>query len=341
MTRGLAIGLFALLLAACAREPATERHAFFALGTLVEISVYDPPENTGRALRAVEDLLLAEEHRWRAWGDGRLARINRQLAAGEAVALEAGIFAGIARAMEIAQRSAGHFNPAIGRVVEAWGFNVAEREAVPPPTASVLSAWLPPPTLAALEKTEDGKWRSTDPRLWIDMGAFAKGLAVELAIEVLRQHGIENAIVNAGGDLKVTGQHGRRAWRIGVRAPRGDGVLASIQAAGNESVFTSGDYERVFEWNGVRYHHIIDPATARPARGVTSVTVVHPDAALADAAATALFVAGRDDWASTARSLGIKAVMMVFDDGSIALTPAMRARVAFETPPGSLTVIAP
>ncbi|HEX7031069.1 MAG TPA: FAD:protein FMN transferase [Gammaproteobacteria bacterium] len=325
----MAMCVLLALLAGCAQEPRTGRHAFFALGTLVEISVYDPPEDFDEILRDVEARLLEQEHRWRAWGDGTLANINERLAAGDAVALDAAMLAGIERARDIAQRSGGRFNPAIGRMIETWGFNVEERDAGPPPADSELATLLPPPTLLALEQTGDGLWRSADSRLWIDMGAFAKGLAVETAIAALRGHGIENAVVNAGGDLKVIGQHGARPWRIGVRDPRGDGVLAAVDASGNESVFTSGDYERFFEWEGVRYHHIIDPATARPARGVTSVTVIHSDAALADAAATALFVAGPGEWRATARALGVDKVMIVLENGRVEMTPEMEERVEF------------
>lgn len=333
--------LLALVVAGCAQEPRTERHAFFALGTLVEISVYDPPENIDDILHVVETQLLEQENRWRSWGNGELAEINERLAADDAVALDDAMLAGIERARGIAERSGGRFNPAVGRMIEAWGFNSEEREAGPPPDDAELAAMLPPPTLSALEETEDGLWRSTDPRLWIDMGAFAKGLAVEIAINTLREHGIENAIVNAGGDLKVIGQHGERDWRIGVRDPRGDGVLASIDASGNDSVFTSGDYERFFEWEGERYHHIIDPATARPARGVTSVTIIHPDAALADAAATALFVAGPSEWPAIAHAIGIDTAMVVLENGSVEMTPAMRSRVEFVDSAPRVEILAP
>ncbi|HEX7047980.1 MAG TPA: FAD:protein FMN transferase [Gammaproteobacteria bacterium] len=333
--------LLALIVAGCAQEPRTERHAFFALGTLVEISVYDPPENIENILHAVEAQLLEQENRWRAWGDGELAKINERLAAGDAVSLDDAMLAGIERARDIAEQSGGRFNPAIGRMIEAWGFNSEEREAAPPPDDAELAAMLPPPTLFALEETGDGLWRTTDPCLWIDMGAFAKGLAVENAINTLRQHGIENAIVNAGGDLKVIGQHGERDWQIGVRDPRGDGVLAAIDASGNDSVFTSGDYERFFEWEGERYHHIIDPATARPARGVTSVTIIHADAALADAAATALFVAGPREWPATARALGIDKAMLVLANGDVEMTPMMRSRVEFVDSVPRVEILAP
>lgn len=337
----MVLALILVLTHGCAKTPETQRHAFFAVGTLVEITVFDPPENISEALRATEVALLAEEQRWRAWGNGELAEVNRRLSAGDTVELDAALLAGINRARDIAARSRGHFNPAIGRVVEAWGFNSEERPVGPPPTDQTLVTLLPPPSLNALRRDDNGHWITDDSRLWIDMGAFAKGLAVETAIETLQANGVRNAIVNAGGDLKTIGRHGERAWRIGVRHPRGNGVLAALEALDNESVFTSGDYERFFEWKGERFHHVIDPATARPARGVTSVTIVHADAALADAAATALFVAGANDWQATARALGIDKAMLVLDDGRVMLTPDMQSRITFEDMKMNVEVIAP
>ena len=141
---------------------------------------------------------------------------------------------------------------------------------------------------------------------------------------------VENAIINAGGDLRVIGQHGNRPWRIGIRHPRESRILASIEVSGDTSVFTSGDYERFFEVDGQRYHHIIDPRTGYPASSTTSVTIIHSNAATADAAATALFVAGPDQWPSTARNMGIRYVMLIDKQGTIHMNPAMQSRIHFE-----------
>ena len=330
MTRSVFSFLLALLLAACEQGPSVERHAFFALGTLVEITVFEPAANIDIALHAAEKSLLANEQRWRAFGEGDLAAINARLATGNNVSLPPEISAGVHRAQQLADLSDGHFNPAIGGLVKTWQFHVEERPNAPPPSDAMIAAFLPAPRMEALQVDENGSWHSDDPRLWLDMGAFAKGLAVEQAINVLREHGVANAIVNAGGDLKAIGRHGKRAWRIGVRHPRGEGVLAALELHDNESVFTSGDYERFFEWQGERYHHILDSSTGRPARGIISVTIIHSDAALADAAATALLVAGPGGWTAIARKMGVDKVMVVLDDGSIVTTSSMQQRTTVE-----------
>ncbi|RLA35603.1 MAG: FAD:protein FMN transferase, partial [Gammaproteobacteria bacterium] len=168
--------------------------------------------------------------------------------------------------------------------------------------------------------------------------ASAKGYGADSAIGRLRDLGITDALVNARGYLPVIGRRGDRPWRVGVRAPDG-GLLAAIEVTNGESVFTSGTYERQFEHAGVRYHHIIDPRTGYPARGLSSVTLIGRDGAEADAAATALLVAGAN-WPRTARTLGVEAVLAIDEQGGLQATPAMARRLQFQDePPPSLGVV--
>jgi thiamine biosynthesis lipoprotein len=127
----------------------------------------------------------------------------------------------------------------------------------------------------------------------LDLGAVAKGWAVDRAIDILMARGVRNAIVDAGGDLRIIGNRpGKEYWRIGVKHPRNPGALLLTFDLRDTAIVTSGDYERFFEAGGVRYHHILDPSTGRPARGCQSVTVLAPTATEADACATAAFVLG-------------------------------------------------
>ena len=182
--------------------------------------------------------------------------------------------------------------------------------------------------------------RSSNSGVELDLGAYAKGYAVDIAIEALRKRGINNAIVNAGGNLRLIGSKGKRPWRIGVRDPRGTGVIASLETHGDEAVLTSGDYERYFDYQGQRYHHLIDPRSAAPARGALSVTVVANNGMLADAASTALFIAGPEQWRETARALGIEAAMLIDDQGVVHITQALMQRIHFEKdPPPRINVV--
>jgi len=319
------------LLAGCGRaaDEQETRHRFTAMGTLVDVTVWGAdPAVADTAAREVEALFHALDHEWDPWADGALGRLNRALAAGEPAVADPGLAALLAEAAVLTETSGGLFDPAIGALVRLWGFASDEdRPTAPPPAAEIaarLAGTLPLPALLG-----PGGAVSGPPGAQVDLGGFVKGVAVDRGIALLRAHGIEHAIVNAGGDLRAIGRRGERAWRIGIRAPRDPGVMAALEVRDDEAVFTSGDYERFFDHAGRHYHHILDPRTGYPTEGIASVTVLHGDAGRADAAATALLVAGPADWPATASALGVAAVMVVLADGAIELTPQMEPRVWF------------
>jgi len=169
---------------------------------------------------------------------------------------------------------------------------------------------------------------ATDPRLLIDLGAIAKGRTVDLAAAALRAHGLTNFIVNAGGNLRAVGTAAGRPWKVAIQNPRGAGALAWLSVQGDESLSTSGDYQRFVTIEGRRYQHILDPRTGWPITGTEAVTVIATNATLADAASTALFVAGRD-WPAVARSLGVTQVLRIDDRGQIEATRSLANRLKF------------
>lgn len=126
----------------------------------------------------------------------------------------------------------------------------------------------------------------------IDLGGIAKGYAVDLAVDRAKNLGIEHILVTAGGDTRISGDRNGRPWVIGIRHPMNkEKVIAKIPLV-NEALSTSGDYERYFDEDGVRYHHIIDPKTGDSAREVRSVTILGPSAIDTDALSTSVFVMG-------------------------------------------------
>lgn len=132
------------------------------------------------------------------------------------------------------------------------------------------------------------------PGVRINLGGIAKGYVVERGVEILRRQGVSNAIVTAGGDSRLLGDRRGQPWMVGIRHPRVDGDIAMSLPLQSEAISTSGDYERFFDDDGVRYHHIIQPATGKPADGVHSATVIGPDAVMTDALSTSVFVMGVD-----------------------------------------------
>jgi FAD:protein FMN transferase len=128
----------------------------------------------------------------------------------------------------------------------------------------------------------------------INLGGIAKGYTVEQGVKLLRRHGVRNAIVTAGGDSRLIGDRRGKPWMVGIRDPRREGVVAVSIPLVDEAISTSGDYERYFDEDGKRYHHIIQPATGEPANGVHSATIVGPDAVITDALSTSVFIMGVD-----------------------------------------------
>lgn len=343
MSRQAIVLLLAALAAGCAREEPVKRHSFLAMGTIVELTLYGVPAPVAeRAHGAIEADFTYMEQTWHAWRPGALGRINTLLATGEWFSGPPSVLPLIVEAQRLTRASGGLFDPGIGRLVALWGFHDdapgAERR--PPEPARIAELVTARPSVLDVE-VRGIRLRGRNPAVRLDFGAFAKGVAVDRAIERLRRLGVHNALVNAGGDLRVLGRHGERPWRIGIRHPRKPGVLASLEVADGEAVFTSGDYERYFTWEGHRYHHILDPRTGRPARGLISVTVVHDDGSEADAAATALFVAGPGGWPAVAARMGIRQVLAVDAQGRLRATPALARRLRIEIRPAPPLEVVP
>ncbi len=334
----LALGTLA---GACGEAPTPVHHRqFLAFGTLIEVSIAGTDADTAaRAMDAVEQEFRYMDDTWSPNRPNALARVNQLLATGEWFSVAPSVRPLIVRSQALYDDSEGLFNPAMGELIHIWGFDQDERPPGPPPPAEQIAAWVrAAPGMDDIEL--DGiRIRSRNPHVRLDFGGFAKGYGVDIAIARLRELGITDAIVNAGGDLRAIGRHGRRPWNVGVRHPRREGMIALIQVEGDEAVVTSGDYERYFEWEGRRYHHILDPRTGYPARGTTSVTVLHRDAGTADAAATALFIAGPGEWPRIARRMGVDRVMLVDSDGGVHLSPAMARRIRWQgAPPEHVSV---
>ena len=324
--------LLIALLTGCERGPSDHQQTLLVFGTLLDIKAYtDRPEHFNKAVSGLEQTFQEMHREWHAWkGEGELVRLNRAIAEGRGSRVSPSLAQLLGNARDYATASDELFNPAIGGLIGLWGFHSDEPPGGPPPAADQIEALLAArPSMRDLQF--DGlELSSGNPSVAIDLGAFAKGYALNLAIDQLREQGIDNAIVNAGGDLCVSGRRGDRSWMIGIRHPLGEGVIASVGVSDGECVLTSGNYERYREHEGVRYAHIIDPRSGYPVRHVASATVISKDGGLAEAAATALSMASPQGWRRIAARMKLKEVMLVDDQGVVYLTPAMRKRVNFE-----------
>ncbi len=157
----------------------------------------------------------------------------------------------------------------------------------------------------------------------IDLGGIAKGYGVDRAMGVLLAHGIQNGLVQAGGDTKALGRKFDAPWQIAIKNPRRQGDVFAVLPVVNQCVQTSGDYERFFVIDGRRYHHILDPRTGRPSQGCMSATVIGPEATFADGIATAMCILGPDEGMALIEELERVEAVLVGMDGRVHLSSGL------------------
>ena len=328
----LSVALLAVLALAGgvrALRPAPDvRETLFVFGTLVEIETHGVAKPKAKAAIAKVGQHLQQMHRdWHAWRPGMLESLNAAIAAGRPYTVDPSLAALLRQGRDLACKSDGLFDPAVGGMVEAWGFHADTPPERDPPADAVVEALLAGHPQMTDLRISGSEVRSVNPAVQLDLGAYAKGAALDLAEQDLQAAGVTDAVLNAGGGVQVIGSHGARPWRVAIRDPFQWGVVAGVSLRPGEALHTSGNYERYFDKGGVRFSHIIDPRRARPMQGIVSVSVLADTGALSDAAATALCVAGPADWPRIAAQMGVAAVMVIADDGKMFATPQMMARL--------------
>ena len=329
-------------LAGCQPEPQTFQHSSLSFGTLIDTSIYGTDSALAeQAFRELDEDFKQLHTSWSPWVAGSLMRMNNLLPSGGFFSADPSVLELIKASIPISEASNHLYNPTIGKLINLWQFHKHDDPDIHPPDAEKIKQLVEAnPQLSDLE-IKGIRIRSHNPAVQLSFGAFAKGYGIDIGIKHLQSLGIKNAILNAGGDLKVIGRHGDRPWRIAIRHPRKPGMIATLDARDGEAVFTSGDYERFYMYKGKRYHHILDPRTGYPATASQSVTVIHNNAALADAAATALFIAGPEQWYDMAKKLGLEYVMLIDADGKVHVSPKMQQRLQFNEAAPTLIVSPP
>jgi thiamine biosynthesis lipoprotein len=259
------------------------------MGTSIQVELWSDDRIAGE--QAV-DAVMAEMHRIdRAMSphkpDSELSRINREAGA-VAVPISEEMAGLIARAIDFSKLSGGAFDITFASVGCLYDYRLGvqpTREALEHARCAVGYQYL-------LLDREARTLRFARAGMRIDLGGFAKGLAVDNGAAILRRRGIRNAIVTAGGDSHVLGDRRGRPWTIGIRDPRRAGEVVAVLPLEDVAMSTSGDYERYFERDGVRHHHIIDPATGRSPDSVRSVTLLGPDGLTTEGLSKSVFVLG-------------------------------------------------
>ena len=226
----------------------------------------------------------------------------------------------------LGEKTGGLFDIAISPIVKAWGFTEAEHLV---PTQAELDALLPltDPTDLILD---EGKAYLRKEGMAVDLGGIAKGYASDKVAELLKEKGVESAIISLGGNVYGIGtKPGGEKWEVALANPLDANDYCGLISIEDQAVVTSGGYQRYFEENGKKYHHIIDPATGYPAEsGLLSVTIISESGTEADVLSTALFVMGLEDAVKYWQENGDFEAIFVTEAGEVVATEG--ADVCFE-----------
>ena len=284
------------------------------MGTRVEVQLWS--EDPQAAVEAI-DAVMAEMHRTDALmstykPESQLSQVNAH-AYERPVQVDADIIDVVQKSLEYSRLSDGVFDVTYASVGYLYDYRKHQH-----PTDAQIAAALPGVDYRqVLIDPEARTIRFLKPGMRIDLGGIAKGWAVDRGIEILRQRGIQHAMVNAGGDTALLGDRLGKPWVVGIRDPRKAGAVVARIPLQDEAISTSGDYERYFEENGKRYHHIIVPGTGKSPDAVRSVTVIGANATRTDGLTKTVFILGVERGMAFIRKLGDVEAVIVDRDGQV------------------------
>ncbi len=254
----------------------------------------------------------------------------------------------ILQSQQISQQNDYIFDAGIGKLIELWGFQQDDFENNKVPTKQQIQQFLDAkPSIKNIIISQDNNDKnnyyltSNNAEVALDFGGYLKGLALDNAVKILQQNNIKNALINIGGNVYALGNKFGNAWKIGIRHPRESGPIALLELNDNEALGTSGDYQRFFEENNIRYSHLLNPKTGYPANQTQSLTILTNQQTLnseinknlsigllSDVYSKPLFIAG-DNWISIAKKLNLKYVLRVNSNGEIEITEDFYKRIKF------------
>jgi FAD:protein FMN transferase len=290
------------------------------MGTRIAVEVW---HEDAAAAEAAIDAVIAEMRRVDELmshykPDSQLSKVNREAAQGP-VQVDPELSALIARALEFSELSNGAFDITYASV--GYLYDYRERRH---PTDEQIEAALPAVNWRHVVVDRAASTiRFLRPGVRIDLGGIAKGHAVDTSIAILDRLGIRHATVTAGGDSRILGDRRGRPWVVGIRHPDDRSRVIARIPLEDAAISTSGDYERYFDEDGVRHHHIIDPKTGKSPRGVRSVTVIAPTSTLAEGLTKSVFILGPEEGIALAeRQPGVDAVV-VTAEGRVVYTKGL------------------
>ena len=321
-----------LLISCSAKEPLYNTQTY-VFGTLVDISIYG---ETDERAQAVSNAIIQEyqhlHQRLHAWKPSELSAVNQAFTQGEAITVKADIAQMLSDVTRLYTQSNGTFNPAIGQLIKLWGFQNDTFTPHQVDAKAIDSLISKNPRMTDLV-IKGNQIHSVNSAVQLDLGGYAKGYALDLGLDYLKQQHIQHALINIGGNIIALGQHGNQAWRVGIQHPRQPNAIATVALASGWAIGTSGDYQRYFYLDGKRYCHIIDPKTGYPVQGMQSVTVLIPPkkqaGVLSDVASKPIFIAPANERLAQAKAMDVPHFLIITTDTDIQVSEAMQQKLTW------------
>jgi thiamine biosynthesis lipoprotein len=294
-----------------------EKQTRFMMDTYVTIYSIGPKEMTAGAIDLALDRMQEVDAKFNSHNPkGPIYAFNQR---GEPIS-DPEIVGVAAVALQIAKASDGAFDITIAPLLELWGFYGDKPHL---PRDEEIRACMTRVGYQFLS-VKDSRLEKTRGDVEVDLGGIAKGYAVGQASKVLTEKGVTSAVIDAGGDVYALGKRGSKPWKVGIKDPKGGEELLGYLEVEDLAVMGSGDYERFFEKDGKRYHHIFDPKTGYPAEGLSGTTLIHPDPTAADAWNTAIFVLGPEKGLELVEKTPGMEVIMVTTSGKIIYSSGLK-----------------
>lgn len=281
----------------------------FLFGTVVDVTVIAKTKSDRSAIDMAFSAMRDIDDKVSIYNvHSEISNVNQNAGLSE-VKVSDDTFNILERAYKLSQLTDGAFDVSIGSIVSLWGFGTTKNKI---PSDNEIAEKLPLINYEKIILDHTNKTvKLADKGMKVDLGAIAVGYAVDKAVNVLKEKGVKNALVNGGGEIYAFGSPPKKsAWRVGIQHPRKPNAILGTIDLKDKAISTSGDYESYFEVNGKRYCHILNPKTGKPVENIMSVTVVADNTTDADALSTAIMVMGEKEGIRLAKRLGVECIIV-------------------------------